>query len=178
MGIMPDPGTYNNHCPACFPANESPELLKLFVSGVEKSPHFPGVLDMPPNGYFDLTQTVIPCEWQGDAGGVGIAYWQNRVAETCAAAQTPTGIFGFAKCTVGNCHRWFENGFDNPNVWAFNFGYAFIATPAEVQAMIETVLPMTGPDPRMEVFPMEDNQIVVRYASTRDGTNISLRFDV
>ncbi len=178
MGIQPIDDIYNNFCPRCFAANKSPQLLKLCVSGVEKSPNFPLLLEPAPNGYADITQGGPACEWTGQGLKMFSASINWLVAESRVRVETRLGVFGFTQTVVDVCERWFENAFQNPAVFAYNFGFAYVATPFEMATWIETALPVTGPDPRMELMPMEGRQIVIRFASTQNGTNIKLRFDV
>ncbi|GAH51772.1 unnamed protein product, partial [marine sediment metagenome] len=166
---MPDPGTFNDHCPLCYPAHESPELLKLFVGGIEKSPHFPGVIESPPNGYADLLQTGMPCVWTGRGDLIWHASYATAIPFTQLLVKYAIAADAFVSSPAGSCHRYFTNGQDDPVKWAFNFGWAFLATPAEMQSWIEMVTPVVGPDPRMELFPMEGDDIVLKFCNTQDG---------
>lgn len=178
MGIKPDPGTFNNFCPLCFPLDETPESLLLFVSGIEKSPHFPAITEPAANGYADLLQLGPFCDWSGSGGLIwrGSLIW--LVNESRVRIEARRDLFCFTQSVVDVCEVWFENTFQNPNVFAYNYGYAFICTPAQMAKWLELALPVTGPNPRMELFPMADRQIVIRFASIQDGTNLKLRFDV
>lgn len=175
---MPDPGTFGNFCQRCFPLNETPDLLKLSISGVEKSPNFPLITESPTNGYADLTQSAPVCEWTGS----GLTIWRAsinwRVDSSQLLVEARRDLFTFTQNVEDICERYFVNAFQDPLTFAYNFGYAYLSTPAEMQAMIELALPITGPDPRMELFPKSDRQVVVRYASTLNGTNLKLCIDI
>lgn len=177
MGIMPVEDTYNNHCPACFPANESPEIMKLFLGGIEKSPHFPIVPYSPPNGYCDLFQSGTACEWIGWNDKIVLAYWHQVAGKSALGVQVGGSWFAFAKSDQPACERYFENGFTDPFNFAYTGGWALVTTPMVMQTMIELATPIVGPDPRMELFPMEDGLIVVKFCNIVDGTNVKIKLD-
>ncbi len=178
MGIKPAIGTFNDTCQLCYPADETPQLLKLFVSGIVKSPNFPAIPEPAPNGYADLLQTLLACEWFGDGLTVPEAYCNFWVHSSRVHVKINPFLWAFASTVVDVCESWFENAFVNPATNAYTGGYAFLCTPAQIQSWIELAMPVTGPDPRFELFPMENRQIVIRFASTQDGTNLKLRLDV
>lgn len=178
MGIKPYIDLLNNLCARCYPANETPTMLKLFVSGVEKSPNFPMILQPPPNGYADLWQSSPDCEWTGSGGNIFDATINWLIAESRVRVKVSGAVFGFAQTVVDVCETWFENAQQNPAVFAYNFGHAFITTPSQIQSWIELAMPVVGPDPRFELFPMADRQIVIRFANKHENTNMKLRLDV
>lgn len=177
MGIMPDPGTFNNECPLCFPAGQTPTSIKLFASGITyNEDNFPG-LPPAPNGYVDLEQSPGPCQWSGANFLVWRATLTYTGVDSRVSIEVDDGIFAFNHSPGDLCVKYFENQQQNPAIFAYTGGWVMITTPAAMETMIALVTPLTGPDPRMELFPMEDGLIVLKFCSIQDGTNIKIKLD-
>lgn len=179
MGIIPTPITPGNNCLACFLPNETPTLVKCFLGGIEKGRKWVDTLPTPPNGYHDLIQTAPDsCVWSS----VGIPSiqigWNPSVLlapHSSLLVDTAIPPYLFAGYQDDPCKRYFTNVLTNWfNNWYIN-GWGMIATPQEMQSWIEMVTPITGPDPRMELFPMADGEIVLKFCNIQDGTNIKIK---
>ena len=177
MGIIPVDSTFNDHCPRCWPYNSTPELLKCFIGGIVYDPvRFPG-LNAAPNEYVDLHQTIIGCEWVGYGTKAWRVVLQLFATESTLTVESDDDVFAFASSPQEICIFHPTNAFQNPLIFAYTGGWAFISTPAKIQAMIQKVTPITGPDPRMELFPKADGHVVLRLANIQSGTNIEINID-
>lgn len=179
MGIMPTPITPGNDCLACFLPNETPTLVKCFFGGIEKGRKWVDTLPPPPNGYFDLIQfETNPCAWRAIGIPMISMNWDPNVQlAPHSALNVDTAIppFLFTGHQNDPCKRYFTNEITNWfNNWYIN-GWGMIATPHEMQSWIEMVTPIVGPDPRMELFPMEDDLIVLKFCNIQDGTNVKIK---
>lgn len=178
MGIIPTPIDPGNDCDRCFLAGETPTLLKLFITGVYRAELWHDGLPRTPNGYYDLVQDPLDnCRWISTiATNWNIALtWYEGVSK-CGGFILFPHIRFFGQVNE-NCTKHFTNAL---NVWAGNFyygGWFFISTPAQMQSLIEMVTPLTGPDPRMELYPMDDDRIVLKFCDKKSATNVKIKFD-
>lgn len=178
MGIIPTPTTPGNNCVVCWPPGETPIYLKVFFSGIKKGDNWHGGLPQPPNGYYDYTQIVAdPCIY---AIPVDVFFGQLRfrAVDTSLGLLVVPGFPCFAHISPLICPRYLTTDLVFPAGNWYYGGQAFISTPAEMQALIEMAMPVVGPDPRMELFPMEDDKIVIRFANKHENTNMKIKFNV
>lgn len=177
MGIIPVPISPGWPCLRCFAAGETPNLLKVFFAGIRTGDMwFPG-LPPAPNGYHDFIQDFHNhCLWGADdPDEIGSLHWAATGSSVILTLLASDVAFGGESLTL--CKRYFTNKLVVPAGHTYYGGYCYVSTPADMQAMIETVTPIVGPDPRMELFPMADGEIVVKFCNTRDGTNIKIKID-
>lgn len=164
---------------ACWAPGETPKYIKVFISGVKRGFLWEEYMGMPPNGYHDMVQNPsYPCQWTEPPGDFQMARYK-AAPDNCYFM---TGPFlpetAFVSGDYPLCTKHFTNMFTDFDTTRFYGGTAYLTTPAWMQAMIESITPMIDPDPRMELFPMANEQIIIRYAGKRDATNISIKFDV
>lgn len=177
MGIIPTPITPGDDCVLCFTPGFTPTLFKCFFSGIKTGDLWHPGLPPSPNGYFDLIQVPgIPCRWYSDHPdySVRLIYdpaWSSLFVETIG------GAVAFSSTPVAICTTYYANAINTPVNQHYYDGWGLITTPQQLQAWIELATPITGPDPRMECFPMEDGQIVVKFCNIQDGTNIKIKLD-
>lgn len=181
MGIMPDPITPGLDCVECFPAGATPTLVKCFFSGIERGERWVDTLPPPPKGYYDLIQNIPgPCDWS-----IGPSVWTSMIWAPVIVpgpysrlqVRTVIAPYVFSGNVPGTCKTYFVNGITNYyNNWYYG-GQGFVATPALMQSLIEMVTPITGPNPRMELYPMENELIVLKFCNVQDGTNIKIKLD-
>ncbi len=180
MGIIPVPEIPGNDC-ICWPADHTPNLVKAFFGGIEIGGLWHAGLPSPPNGYHDLAQSpMVHCEFHIGAPATYRVTYRSAFGFPALAnltCQVAVGEWAFRTAVVPSCTRFFTNSNLNPFNNHYINGWGFICTPAEMAEWIELVTPITGPDPRMELFPMEDGEIVLRFASIQDGTNIEIKVD-
>lgn len=189
MGIIPGPTEYGNNCALCFPAGETPKLLKAFFSGIQMGVNWQPVNGPPPNGYYDLHQTFgDPCVWkttEPDFPFVTLTLANGRSSLKIVAVGVQSA---FLSSVFDNCIFHYTNDLlcSLPNT--FCGGHAYVTVPGDVtgegdspyhslSSIITKTTPMIDPDPRMELFPIDDESFVVRYAGKRDATNIKIKFD-
>lgn len=176
MGIIPTPIVPGDNCLLCWAVGETPTLLKLFLSGIETGAAWnPGDLEAP-NGYWDLTQSVLnPCNFtQANPVAVtGVAY---SIGQSVCAFQRPASINSFWSNPAVECVQHFTNELVDP-AGKFFSGWGMVTTPAQMQTLIELATPIVGPDPRMELFAMDNGEIVVKFCNIEDGTNIKIKID-
>lgn len=175
MGIDPAPTMYNNACPLCFPANSTPDQMKCFVSGVMKSPHFPGEIRPAPNGYCDILQVGPGCNWSGGSEVI----WRSQLSYTAVDSQISVevalGVDAFVASPALLCQTHFTNEHLDPNIFAFYGGWAVVTTPMKMEEYINKITELVGPEPKMELFAMANKYHVVKFCNTQDGTNIKIR---
>lgn len=178
MGIIPDPPGYCNHCAGCFPPNETPAVVKLFVSGIRTGGRWTPDFILPPNGYFDLdVEVALPCRWSGNfPGPIHIDLRSTPLSQALQITSGPATCFGDSH-NDDPCGRHFTDFFVDPALTIWYGGNAHFFTPPEMASIIESVTPMVDPNPRMECWAMDNKHVVLRYAGKRDGTNINIKVD-
>jgi len=177
MGIKPTELTYNNHCPLCFGANETPQTIILATAGIEKSPNFPGVTPVPPNGTCYMTVPGVTCEWFGsnslfDWAAVG---WYPVFSQVLV--RVLGGADAFTQSVPELCERYFVNAHQNPAIFAYNYGYAVIMSQTEIAATVAAVVPYFEEGARFEVYPGPGGIIDIRYANRKHRQNIIIQLD-
>ncbi len=178
MGIIPTPTQFGVNCAICWPPGETPGYLKVFFSGIMKGDNWHGGLPQPPNGYWDYIQLgVDPCIFAIPVATFFGQLWFTGADTTLGLAVVP-GFPCFTYFGPLVCPRYLETNLVFPAGNWYYGGQAFICTPEEMAGWIELVMPVTGPNPRMELFPMVDRQIVIRFASTINGTNMKIKLNV
>jgi len=178
MGIIPTPDVPGGGCSACWPAAETPTTLKAFFAGIMKGEFWNEGMGEAPNGYHDISQSPFNnCAWF--TSGLPLRHCLYHAAPTPSSLyfQLTQGIKYFVSADCPACTSYFTN---TRTTWEdndFYGGFAFVSTPEGMSSMIKKITPLLDPDPRMELFPKSDGEIVVRYAGKRDGTNISIKLD-
>lgn len=178
MGIIPVPDTPGPDCLLCYPAGEAPDMLKLFLGGIQTGDLWSPPDPAPPNGYWDLQQRVAsPCFYDlVPIGTFAMGYSPFRL--TPMLVVQAVGVSGvFSSTSPFNCQKSFINAQVNPVVNWYYGGWAYVATASQIAGWIELVTPLTGPDPRMELFLGEDDRIFVRFADKKSSTNIMIELD-
>ncbi|GAH19075.1 unnamed protein product [marine sediment metagenome] len=146
--------------------------------GIERGDAWEPAFGMPPNGYFDLTNDeVFPCLWSHGAPPWPLIRFILQDGNSTLGCKPDSLRVAFSGSINENCRYQFKNGLEGAAGNAFYGGYGHIITPADMGAIIESVTPMIDPDPRMELFPVDDEVSVLRYAGKRDATNIKIKFD-
>jgi len=149
----------------------------VFFSGIRAAQLGPRGTACPYNGYYDVpVREDLTCYW--DTGEGSDPRVRVRLAVPSAQVRMGTEAEGgvFQSWDLPSCTRWFENQLIWENRYWFK-GQAWVGGAMELAAIIESVTPLIDPDPRMECFPIEEEEIVVRYAGKRDATNIAIKFD-
>jgi len=178
MGIEPTEPPLGDHCPMCFPAGESPDTILVFISGVTyNNIAFPG-LPAAPNEYVYCHKTAIACEYKGMGDKAWRVFVLWHVAFSQITVEVPGPVFAFVEAPAAQCVKHFTNARQNPAIFAYTGGFAFVTTPDRMLEYIELAVSVVGPDPRMELEAMENDQVVLRFASRHDSTNIKFRIDV
>lgn len=177
MGIIPVPDSYGNDCTICFPAGKTPDLLKVFYSGIEFGDDWVPADGMPPNGYYDHIQIpASPCSFSNPAPHP-TGWVIFGPAGTDCTSESSGGAGAFWGVSFDRCTRYFFNRYRRPLDNEFWGGYAFICTPLELETWLNLVTPTTGPDPRLECYPMANGEIVLKFCNIQDGTNIKIKLD-
>lgn len=177
MGIEPKPITPGNNCLLCFPAGETPDYVKVFFGDIKRGDLWLPSWGMPPNGYWDYNQSLtVPCTFATNIPGVqGSLHWTATGALLLFSVNPGIGVF--SGNDPANCQRYFTNTYTNPATSIFYGGFGFVCTPQEMAEWIALATPVTGPDPRMELFPGDNGIIDIRFANKQDGTNFYLQLD-
>ncbi len=176
MGIIPVPPDFGNNCMTCFGAGSTPSVMKLFFTGITKEawPDLPN----PYQGYFDAIQTDgNPCHWAG--GNAAALHWHLFFDPGLTVIGLAWGVHTsyFFRVLPNPCKRYFINANVKTGLIPYYGGWAFAATAAEMAAWIEAVTPIVGPDPRMGLYAMANEQIVLKFCNKQDGTNIKIKVD-
>jgi len=189
MGIIPRPFEEGYSCPICFDYQKTPKYLKCFISGVQIGNLWEPGMPPPPNGYHDLiTQSPLYCQWVIDKPGpYGVVLKLFDTYSRLIAWGAPPDLM-FEHTRDERCVFSFTNKWLSPDGRYYYGGYAYVTVPGDIKgedssplhplsSVINSVTPLIDPDPRMECFPIEEGEIVVRYAGKRDATNIAIKFD-
>lgn len=177
MGIMPAPIDPGVNCLRCFAPNETPKTLKIFFGDIKTGDLFLPGLPPPPNGYWDISQVaLIPCHYEFfDADK--IYEYEMQATKTVLGFTWTASAPAFGALPLTLCTRYFTNWINNPVGNVYWGGFGFVCTPEEMQEWIELVTPITGPDPRMELFPAVDDKIVLKFCDKQSATNIKILVD-
>jgi len=178
MGIIPDPVPEDNSCGDCFASGKTPSTLKVFFGGIQKGQGWNASMGPPPNGYHDIVVSPFGnCQWLTEFGTFPLVTYNAAPFPSRLLFRLSLGIKYFESGGYPACSDHFDNALDTFHGNDFYGGFAYIGTAMKVASEIELVTPLFDPDPRMELFPMADSQIVIRYAGKRDATNISIKLD-
>lgn len=175
---MPAHLHYGDDCLDCYHPGKTPLTFKVFFSGIKRGHLWHSGLPVSPNGYWDLRQVPEhPCRWVLDMiSPFDIIYRIGAPTNSIAFSFNVTvGIFRSGFRT--GCRTGFTNDYEFPIGNHYYGGSCHVETPAAVADIIKSITPMIDPDPRMELFPIDDEVFVVRYAGKRDATNINIKFD-
>ncbi|MBA7703920.1 hypothetical protein ES703_112717 [subsurface metagenome] len=177
MGVQPRPPDNRPNDHFCWPADQTPWVVKVFVSGIVYGWAWAPGDGPPPNGYYDMERahpnstswgsglpnpraslSLTPAESQlviRSSGGK-VAFWEEDLFNTCKK---------YYHSTMGPM----GNSFFLGDGWVT--GYEF---PWDVA---ELVMNAYWNDPNYECFPMPNEQLAIRVARIQDGTNIMIKFD-
>lgn len=178
MGIPPDIYACTNHCPRCFPLNESPDRVVLATGGIEKSPNFPGLIPPPPNGQCWLFPTPLQCEWYGHDSlfDWAVCGWYAFYSQVIIRVVGGADAFVHTPSTI--CERYFTNAHQNPAIFGYNFGNAVVIAVSEIVNVIETHIAYFEDGAFFEVHPGTGRTVTIRYANRIHRQNILIKFDI
>lgn len=177
MGISPKPWIYSDSDHFCWDPGLTPELIKVFISGIEmsKSRWLPRH-GSPANGYFDCYRDS-PTSLYWTSAGFPYVHLSLTYAVSKLQAWSSTGETCFYCEDLVNCCR---HGFTSTmKTWLspFGGGTAYRMPSLFLWDIAELVMNSKWMDPKYECFPMSLTELAVRVARIRDGTNIMIKFD-
>lgn len=177
MGIIPKPIVVGAPCLRCFGALTTPQLIKVFFSGIMTGDDWTPDHMLPPNGYHDYIQhPVNTCQWRliqpGPLGTLSFAAGNSGISIYEDIAHRI-----FWDLIMVNCHRYFSNRQNNPAGEHWYGGNAFVCTEEELEGWLNLVTPTTGPDPRLELYPMDNGEIVLKFCDIQSATNVKIKLD-
>jgi len=178
MGIVPAPPQFGDNCLQCYPLGRTPKLLKVFIGGMQIGELWYPELGMPRNEYVDLLQDPDwPCWWHTPLGVYPVFHYRTGALSSSFRIEIYIATYMFNSVWSPPCSRGFRNEIDQYQGTYFYGGWAAIRFSQEMADLIGKVTPLVDPDPRMDLFPVDDEKVVVRYAGTKDATNIKIKFD-
>lgn len=177
MGVQPRPipTTGNDH--ACWAPGLTPDVIKVFVAGVDYGDKWSPGDGNPPNAYFDMIRQGPNSSTWKSAPVFPSAQLKLQAGRSELICTSSTGILAFYKLYIPEeCKKYYASvytkvnfKFYGGNAWAT--GYDF---PWEIA---ELVMNAYWNDPNYECFPMDNEQLAIRVARISDGTNIYIKFD-
>lgn len=178
MGIIPDPVPAGLNCAICFDPGETPSVVKVFFSGIQRGNNWVPAMGPAPNGYFDLIQNpASPCFYFRAGGGWPTIGFRMFAGQSQLFYKPGPFWNCFTKTENFACIFEFENFFQGAAGNDFYGGNGHVAVPMQLAAVVELLTPINDSNPRLENFPVSDSQTVIRYAGQDDATNISIKFD-
>lgn len=177
--IIPGPG-YNNACPDCFDANQTPDAVVLSLSGILTGDAWNPALPPAPNRTVILTH-VVNCTYSGSIPIDG-----NPISCLWIADTSDLDIFanGFP-IFVSNgdpCDTYFENEIIDP-IAAYYDGRAQIVCArsfsiiSESQHIAELVGLQQDADTVFDFWPVDADGYHIRFARPMSETNILIHFE-
>lgn len=177
MGVKPLPTTFGLDCLRCYAAGETPDTVKAFFSGIEKSPSYPHISPPPPNGSFTLKQTSNPCQWLYEKSGGWRSTYSLSAGNSLLTIDRFFAYWAFSGNPSVECEKYFTNVFQNPSTNAYNYGYAYVTTSAAIAEAVAKIVPYFEDGTRFEVYPGPDGIIDIRYANEKHRQNITIQLD-
>lgn len=180
MGIDPNEEGLSDRCPLCFPANKTPDRLYARVSGMKKGLGWTPLFGSVPNGLWVLKQEP-GCNWSSNPGGrqAFLRYSTNFSNFTLTVPVLGTVFF---RTRLLNCKAFFINQLTGPT-GVFYDGICCISWtnppdgPSLLRPAEALAIDLRPGQTFAEIYPVEDDVNVYRYATKRDGTKIYIKFD-
>lgn len=171
--LPPSGGDYSSVDCDHFPAGQTPRVISVTLSGIQKSDGYPDYPD-PPNGqhnYSSPESPLYPCTWDRlPAGFYNGGFYDGPGAAIWFVFTDP---FVFAFQGVGD--PW-QLQFDN--LMQEGEGYPYYGGQASINLNTGggnlNILYNLYPNPlaKLETFPVTGNRIMQRLVNNQDGTNI------
>lgn len=180
MGIPLIPAETNNACPSCFPVDETPVVVYVTFTGLQKGSLWASYMGNPPNGVHMLTNTGA-CFWELTQGLFHYSYHSGSPPRFLLYDYD--GFINlFIKVVDSSCVTYFPNPETNPTGAIFWGGHASITYTAPAigaSCLLPADLMVIHRDPKTfaEVFPVDADNNVYRYARKKDATNVKILFD-
>lgn len=184
MGVPWSEDDFGNNC-GCWEAGHTPARLFVSFAGISSCP-LAGLLPAPPNGIFELLQDgAIPCKFSGGLPNFTIR-WNtaggntNLTADTFPPFLNIFGSFVARPCifflTSGNdCAGW---PFDSPYRGGVGIVLSIGNAPyPSMQSIAELMNLAKDEFSFCDFWPIDENQISIRYARQRSPTNILIKVD-
>lgn len=165
-----------NDCLNCYGVGETP--LNYYVSffGIKRGFWWLPWMGQPPSGWFQVTQLPLaPCTWELLLGPGNIIRYTSFGAQTVLLFDRVLALPIFSSTVGVACVRFHSNFYNTPFNNFFWGGYAFVFTPQEAQAIIESHTPVVDPDPLLAVHPVAGGDIVVSYIDRWGDTKFKMR---
>lgn len=177
MGIKPKPWDYCAIDHYCWPPGLTPNLIKVFISGIRRSRSkwLPGD-GSPANGYFDCYRDG-PTAQTWTSSGWPKAKLSLTFAISKLQAWSSTGVSCFYKEDLYVSCRYGFSSVTNCSFAKFCEGHAYRMPSLFLWDIAAKVMNSEWQDPNYECFPLAVPEIVVRVARIRDATNIHIKFD-
>lgn len=178
MGINPrKPIGYDDHCAFCFPAGQTPTEVKVFVGGLAKA-QFGDLSKLGEyNGYHDVTTNPgVTCSYRNAPGGdLEIRFTYGNPIALLSIGLVAGGSVFFSG-GMPQCSRWYENH-NNFIGNAFWRGWAYVCPAIELEEMAGKVMNPALFESNYDLFPLDNEEIVLRVARIADATNVKFKID-
>lgn len=189
MRLRPASTEFGDDCLLCFDAGKTPLHMKVFLAGIIRSPHWNPFWKAAPNGYIDVTQSPInPCAWHSPVAVYPRANFHMHVGGSTLQVWTAFDVMAFLGEADEACVYWLTNKWVGQFPMGFQDGSASISIPGtasggggnpplNISAIINSITPMIGDDPRISCHPVEDGKVVIGYSDIIGNTSIKILFD-
>lgn len=180
MGIPLPDSAFNNECPLCFPANQTPIVVYAAITGVLIGSTWTSDLGEAPNGVWTLESTT-GCIWSKTIGDWTATYSviSGRTLFAITAAVAPDKFFDNPG---SECVTQFVNDITSSSAPFYNG----IATVGWKRPLIKTSIVNVADQVGIisqagtfaEFFPFDADENVYRFANIKERLNVQILFDI
>lgn len=183
---MPDePIEFGNNCPLGFPAGQTPKFLYARHSGMIQCPKvIPPFTTTPPNGrVFKLEQVVgIPCRWEYVGTEWFIQYtfatFPPRTILFLVNFDDGNTYFGDIVIGIPSESTVYHNDIVACDIlFGAKDGIAVVSWTPQATQLLEDINMAKSADLFMELFPLEDGNLVYKFCRIAESTNIKILFE-
>lgn len=184
MGIDPSPDpVYQGNCFICFGPGLTPRDMYVSFSGIEEGDLWVPADGPPLNGTFLIQQTgPLPCLWRNPAWPNPAVFWSSGLNTSECGMTFPVGVIHFYRLLGAKCLWYFTNSLIAPAGNHFYGGQAQVfvhsgSVPPSISEVYDQLNIEKLWEAPFEVFPINGQEMNVRIARKKDGTNIMIRVD-
>jgi len=176
MGLIIDDPLTCDHCPLCFPPNESPQYLLASFTGIERGSYYRPSPVNPPNKIYKLWPGLVECSWIYFDDEISIS-WGSTDLVSAVKVETLHVIHEiFTGRAYSPCVFGFSNELTEPPPRRFTHGSCVISwvppvAPESLSDLAESIGLEVNPTIRADFWP-DDTQKVTRFVDHKTNSRI------
>ncbi len=180
MGIPLIKGPFNDECRTCFAPDKTPVDVWASISGVTYGDQWTASTERALNGVHQLKNSGA-CVWQATIGGWLLLYHSGSPPSFFRV--TKAGHFDmFIASFFASCITHFVNSQTDPGPNEYILGQVSLSwtAPVTTKSIINVASKLNIAENEKtfaEVFPVDSDKNVYRYAKKKDATNVKILFD-